>query len=620
MSKLFDDKEGFNFERELLIGLGESSARKSYYPELQQRIAELEKTQASLLESEMRYRIAIEVSSDAIWDWDIHKDIWSISTAWAKKLGLVPNTTVDFDQPLVVIERLSEKWNCRIHPEDFVRREKKLQEHMEGRNKEVYVIEYRWQVPSGRWIWLLARGKVIFDTKGLPLRMIGSYSDITTRKQQQEERIHHMAYHDSLTDLPNAVKLQESLKEYLIGKREIAGALFLLNVDNFKAVNDTWGYACGDALLVGIAERLVENLAEFGMVVRVGGDEFAFFLRKVEVLSIEKWAQKILGLFNKPIYACRNQILVSTSVGIVCLAGAVSSDTVLANASTALHHAKKQGKKTWKLFEEEMQLSIIKRLRLENELQQALVLDQLVAFYQPQVHILSGVITGFEALVRWEHPTKGLMPPFDFIPLAEETGLIIPLGEFIMRAACRFGNSLKKKAKTKIRVAVNISARQLMQEDFLQRVEKIMREENYSPDALEFEITESILMESLEENIEKIKELRSMGIHISLDDFGTGYSSLRYLSSLPIDILKIDKSFIQEIDNTANGAAIIGTIIQLAHQTHIQVVAEGIENKIQLEAMQKLNCDYLQGYLISRPQPSTKILDFYESRQGKFSF
>lgn len=619
MSKLFDDKEGFNFERELLIGLGESSARKSYYPELQQRIAELEKTQASLLESEMRYRIAIEVSSDAIWDWDIHKDIWSISTAWAKKLGLVPNTTVDFDQPLVVIERLSEKWNCRIHPEDFVRREKKLQEHMEGQNKEVYVIEYRWQVPSGRWIWLLARGKVIFDTKGLPLRMIGSYSDITTRKQQ-EERIHHMAYHDSLTDLPNAVKLQESLKEYLIGKRDVSGALFLLNVDNFKAVNDTWGYACGDALLVGIAERLVENLAEFGMVVRVGGDEFAFFLRKVEVLSIEKWAQKILGLFSKPIYACRNQIIVSTSVGIVCLAGAVSGDTVLANASTALHHAKKQGKKTWKLFEEEMQLSIIKRLRLENELQQALVLDQLVAFYQPQVHILSGVITGFEALVRWEHPSKGLMPPFDFIPLAEETGLIIPLGELIMRAACRFGNSLKKKAKTKIRVAVNISARQLMQEDFLQRVKKIMREENYSPDALEFEITESILMESLEENIEKIKELRSMGIHISLDDFGTGYSSLRYLSSLPIDILKIDKSFIREIDNTANGAAIIGTIIQLAHQTHIQVVAEGIENKIQLEAMQKLNCDYLQGYLISRPQPSTKILDFYESRQGKFSF
>lgn len=618
MSKPYNHTDAKGFDRNLLIGLGNSSARKSYYPELQQRISDLEKAQALLIESEHRYRLAVEVSSDAIWDWDIRENIWSISSKWVKKLGLLTEPLVD-GQPLAVIKNLSAIWDVRIHPDDVQRREKFLADHLAGKT-EVFAVEYRYLVPPERWIWLAAKGKAILDEKGEPVRMIGSYADITSRKQQ-EERILHMAYHDSLTDLPNAASLHEKLEEFLGGKSSGAqqAGLFLLNIDNFKSVNDSWGYSCGDSLLIAIANRLAEQLSAAGMVARIGGDEFAVFIEMVDIVEIDAWAWRILDLFNKPIQACGNQIFVSCSIGIVAFNGKSSSDSILANATTALQYAKKAGKKTWRLFKEEMQQAVVRRLQMESELQQALVLEQFLVYYQPQVDSASGRIIGLEALVRWSHPQKGLVAPFEFIPLAEETGMIVPLGELIMRAACRFGNLLRRNQQEKIRIAVNISARQLMQEDFLPRLRRILREENYPPECFEIEITESILMESLSENIKKLKELRSVGIHIALDDFGTGYSSLTYLSCLPVDVLKIDKSFVQEIGVTANGAAIIGTIIQLAHQINMLVVAEGVETSAQLQSMRELKCDYLQGYLISRPVPAPQILEIYDKNQGVFA-
>ena len=249
----------------------------------------------------------------------------------------------------------------------------------------------------------------------------------------------------------------------------------------------------------------------------------------------------------------------------------------------------------------------------------ALAVEQFTVYYQPQIDIASGRMVGMEALIRWVHPEKGYISPAEFIPLAEDTGMIVPLGEFVLRAACRFGNSLRRKADGELRLAVNISVHQLMQDDFIQRLQRILREENYPPELLELEITESILMESLEENVKKLKQLRQMGMHISLDDFGTGYSSLTYLSRLPIDVLKIDKSFVQEVGITEHGAAIIGTIIELAHQINMAVVAEGVETLGQLDSMRELNCDYLQGYLVSRPLSAQQFFDIYEENKGLFS-
>ena len=286
------------------------------------------------------------------------------------------------------------------------------------------------------------------------------------------------------------------------------------------------------------------------------------------------------------------------------------------NANTALNCAKSDGGKTWRFFQDEMQEAIVQRIQLESELQRALALEQFTVYYQPQIDSVSGEAVVFEALIRWFHPEKGVISPQSFIPLAEEMGLIVPLGDWVMRSACRFGNSLRRSNHKPVRVSVNVSARQLMQNDFPQRVHRILREENFPPSLMELEITETVLMESLEENFSKLKNLRQLGIRIALDDFGTGYSSLTYLSRLPLDILKIDKSFLKEVGVNSNGTAIIGTIIRLAHQMNIAVVAEGVETVKQLQSMRDMDCDFLQGFLISYPLPAQDAADYYKNHYG----
>lgn len=555
---------------------------------MRQKVQELEISQASLAESETRYRLALEGANDAIWDWDLRRRKLSVSHNWHEKIGF---TSDDSDEYITLFA-------SRVHPEDASARATALASHFAGETDH-YRAEYRIQLTSGEWVWILSRGKALFDEKGNPVRMCGSYTDITERRQQQERMV-HIAFHDALTGLPNRYSLNQVLAGISGKYEETVTGVFLLDLDNFKLVNDSWGHSVGDKLLNEIAGRLRTVEMKGITVFRLGGDEFVIVMDKLTRGLVSYWAERILGLFDPPAMIQETQLPLSTSVGVALFQHGMNPEDVLRHADIALHQAKNAGKQTWRLYQPEMQQPILERIRLERELRIALKEEQFLLYFQPQ-YSLHGFPVAMEALLRWDHSEKGLVPPLSFIPVAEETGMIIPIGDWVLRSACQFGR-LYTERYGGLRVAVNVSARQLMQDDFTQRVLAIIEQENFPPELLELELTESVLMESFDANVSKLKKLRNRGIRIALDDFGTGYSSLTYLSKLPIDTLKIDKSFIHEASKQKD-SSIVGIIIKLAHELKLSVVAEGVETIEQLNTLQKLGCDYLQGYLTNPPLP-----------------
>lgn len=561
---------------------------------LRQKVNELQK-------SEARYRLAMEGANDAIWDWDLINDSLTISSQWYEALGITSETENNHNA----------FWRAHIHPEDLPIREQALANHLAGRSP-YYEVEYRFTPTPGQWLWILAKGKALFDSKGIPTRISGSLTDITERKKY-EQQIYYLAYHDTLTGLPNRVSLLEQIDRFLAvaAANKRFGALFMLDIDNFKLVNDSLGHTAGDELLAQVGNRLKAFYPDKTFAARLGGDEFVIFIRETALEELELWAKKILKMFDQPISISGTNLALSCSVGVaaVCADTLVTTD-LLRNADTALNQAKAKGKKSFCLYKSGMQEAVIERIQIETELRHALEANELIMYYQPQIDIASKQIIAFEALLRWKHPQKGLIPPLSFIPLAEETGLIIPIGELVIRSACRFGREINKLQSRPVRISVNISARQLMQDNFAATITRIIAEENFPPELIELEITESILMKSFSTNVQIIKMLQAKGITIALDDFGSGYSSLTYLRKLPINVLKIDKEFVQNLVYDNVTYSIVRTIIALANTLHLSVIAEGVETIEQLNALSLLNCPNIQGYLISKPLPAEEALSF----------
>lgn len=429
--------------------------------------------------------------------------------------------------------------------------------------------------------------------------------------ERAEERINYLAHYDALTELPNQtlflayLSRELSLAEH---RRQKLSFIFIA-LDRFKKFNDTLGHEMGDCLLRSFAERLFESVRGRARVARFGGDEFALLLTDVrDAEEVTLTTKRVQEMLKTPFHLDGHELYVTVSIGISLYPeDGQDIQFLLKNAGAALHRARQQGGNNYQFYTPDMNEKALQRLSLESKLQRALERDEFRVYYQSQVKTDTGRIVGMEALVRWQHPELGLISPSEFIPLAEDTGLIVPIGEWVLRTACEQASKWRRRGVAAFNICVNLSPRQFEQPDLLEVIAGMLRETGLEADCLELELTESLLMKKPESAISTLLGLRKIGVKTAIDDFGLGYSSLNYLKHLPIDVLKIDKSFVREMTTDPKDAAIVMTIISLAHSLEMEVIAEGVETEEQLRFLRLLRCDKVQGYLLNRPSPADEF-------------
>ena len=471
--------------------------------------------------------------------------------------------------------------------------------------------DIHFQIPeTGREGWVSTVYRPHCDAAGKVVGVIGLIRDITERKSA-EQQIEYQAYHDALTGLANRRLFQEhlSLALALAQRRHTRVAVLFLDLDHFKVVNDSLGHSVGDALLRQVARRLKAAVREGDTVARVGGDEFTIVLQELSRRhDAAIVAQNVLRTVAEPLQVNGHRLYVTTSIGITLYPDdAEDAETLLRNADTAMYRAKSEGRNTYQMATRELSRSTQERMTIENGLHQAMETGEFELYYQPQIDLETMRIVGMEALLRWNHPERGLVVPADFIGLAEERGMILEIGEWVLRGACREARRFHERGLSDFRVAVNISARQFRDEALVATVESALADSGLDPRCLELEITESVAMENVTLTMTTLAQLRKLGISIAIDDFGTGHSSLSYLKRFPIDALKIDKSFVDDLPDGVEDTAIVTSVIQLANGLGIRVIAEGVERVEQLEFLRENGCREVQGFYFSYPVPAAEI-------------
>jgi diguanylate cyclase (GGDEF)-like protein/PAS domain S-box-containing protein len=460
------------------------------------------------------------------------------------------------------------------------------------------------------WLSLSA----ICDDAGTVSHYVGTFSDVTEAKAR-EARIEHMAHHDFLTGLSNRFLLTDRFSQVAANaeRNDTRFALLFIDLDRFKNVNDTLGHTIGDQLLCDVAQRLAHAVRNTDTISRQGGDEFIVLLNEIESPdTAAQVARKLMQVLGEPFQLGGHQITVTPSIGIaVSPEDGTDLDSLLKHADLAMYDAKQQGRNNYQFFRREMNARSLEMLLMESDLRQALRKGEFELHYQPQLAFGSPRPVGVEALLRWRHPERGLVSPADFIPIAEETGLIVPIGQWVLETACRQTALWRAGEWPEMRVAVNLSAAQFRQPGLITLTRQAMQAAGLPPQALELEVTESILMSDAEATAATLNELSAMGVTLAIDDFGTGYSSLAYLKRFPVDTLKVDRSFVHNIGTDEEGAAICSAIIGLAHSLHLEVVAEGVETQEQYDWLARAGCHYVQGYLTGRPAPAETCLSTY---------
>ena len=568
--------------------------------ELRLQFDDLNARDNDLRRSEERYRLAVEGVNDGVWDWDGKDGRLFMSKKARAILG------IEAGEDFLTIE----KWFDVILKEDLDKFVVSLNRYItEPQNRHLQV-EYRIKTGSGDIKWIRTRGMAIWDEEGNPIRVAGSITDITEQKLA-DEKIHRLAFFDSLTGLPNRALLMDrfSVAEANARRKGKGIAVFFLDLDNFKTINDTMGHTYGDKLLLKVGEQLRLKLRKSDTIARLGGDEFIMLQTNISSMDeVYKLASRLLNIFKKPWKLDGREFYVTASIGISIYPNdGTDLKELMKNADAAMYRAKEKGKNNFQIFTPELNMKIMERMEIENHLRKAAERKEFVLYYQPQIELATGRVRSVEALIRWSDPNMGWVMPEAFIHIAEETGLIGDIGEWVMTAACTQLRKWHDEGHEDLKISVNLSARQFQQQDIFEKIMDIVEKTGIRPEWLELEITESLAMQDLEHTTGILKRIRDAGFSISLDDFGKGYSSLNYLKALPITNLKIDKTFIHGITSSANQAKIVKALISLAHSMDLTVTAEGVESSAQLEFLVKERCDTAQGYLFSKPRPAKDV-------------
>jgi diguanylate cyclase (GGDEF)-like protein/PAS domain S-box-containing protein len=566
------------------------------YEQARLEISERRKMETALRESEERYALAVQGANDGVWDWDMRSGKVYYSDRWKAILGYAPDEIGD---------QLSE-WTDRLHPEEQEKLKLDLSAHIKT-NDGHFERECRVRHRDGNYIWVLSRGLVVRDRDGVAYRMAGSMTDITDRKNAEQQLLHD-ALHDSLTGLPNRALFLDRLRQAAARasrRPEQAYAVLFLDLDHFKNVNDSLGHNHGDDLLVSIARLLESGLRSTDTLARLGGDEFVILLEDIEdrqgAIRVADWIHEQL---KQPIPVDGRHIFVTTSVGVVFSdLGYSQAEDGLRDADIAMYSAKANGRARTEVFEPSMRTRITERIEMENELRQALDHRQLILYYQPIVSLENNRLTGFEALLRWRHPRRGIIRPTDFLAIAEDSRLITPIDYWVLYEACSQMVDWQREFPTQppLTISVNLSPRQVARPDLVDQIARALKETGLEPACLKLEITENAFLENNLYTLKVFSELSEMGVEVQIDDFGTGYSSLSYLSQFPVNALKIDHSFIHRMGVDTNQLKIVQAIISLTKRLDVVVIAEGVETEEQLAQLKALGCNYGQGYYLSKP-------------------
>ncbi len=586
-------------KRQLTSGLLERSIRYA-----------IERTRAevALRASEQRYALAARGANDGIWDWDIDADRVHLSPRWKEILGYGEDE----------IGNTNESWMTLVHPDDLPTLRAAIESHREGNGVHLEV-EHRMVARDGGERWVMTRGAAVRDGSGRALRIAGSMTDITARKVAEQQLLHD-AFHDGLTGLANRALFIDRLGLAIAGlprRRDSHFAVLFLDLDQFKTVNDSLGHAAGDELLITLARRLERFVRPGDTVARLGGDEFAVLLTgAAEAGDAMLVAKRVHEILADPFMVRDHQVWVTASIGIALSAtGDSSPEGILRDADIAMYRAKAAGRARSEVFDRDMHSSVLRLLKLESDLRRGVERGEFVMHYQPIVSLATGRIVGFEGLVRWQHPERGLVRPAQFIAVAEETGIIVPLGWWVLEESCRQTRLWQEEfpADPPLGISVNVSGRLFLQSDVIVRMMEILERTNLNSESLRLEVTESVVMDHGDRVMENLRQLRALGVKLGIDDFGTGYSSLGYLQRFQYDDVKIDQSFVSSMIEGPEATTIVESILSLANGLGIGVIAEGVETAEQVRRLRSLHCPHGQGYWFARPLDASAAAELIAS-------